>query len=136
MRVVEIIRVDTRGRITLPSSLRDSFSIAEGMHVMLIGDLERHEIRILPFADPEAELVEIQITLIDKLGSLAEVAAVLTKHKIDLLTSQSRTLRRGRTAEWFFIADISNRTIDIDKLCAIISNTDSAEKAVYKRIEQ
>lgn len=136
MRVVEIVRVDNRGRITLPSPFRDTFSIAEGMHVMLIGDLERYEIRILPFADPEAELVEIQLTLIDKPGSLAEVAAILAKHKIDLLTSQSRTLRRGRTAEWFFIADISNRTLDIDKLCTIISETDSAEKAVYKRIEQ
>lgn len=136
MRVVEIVRVDTRGRITLPSSLRDTFSIAEGMQVMLIGDLERYEIRILPFADPEAELVEMQLTLIDKPGSLAEVAAILAEHKIDLLTSQSRTLRRGRTAEWFFIADISNRTKDIDKICAIINKTDSAEKAVYKRIEQ
>ena len=136
MRVVEIVRVDTRGRITLPSSLRDTFSIAEGMQVMLIGDLERYEIRILPFADPEAELIEIQITLIDKPGSLAEVAAILAEYKIDLLTSQSRTLRRGRTAEWFFIADISNRTTNIDKICTIISETNSAEKAVYKRIEQ
>jgi AbrB family looped-hinge helix DNA binding protein len=135
MRVVEIVRVDTRGRITLPLSLRESFGIVEGMHVMLIGDIDKYEIRILPFADPEAELIEIQITMVDKPGSLAEVATILAKHKIDLLTSQSRTLRRGRTAEWFFIADISNRTIDIDELCNIIADTDSAEKAVYRKLE-
>ncbi|NHJ47548.1 MAG: ACT domain-containing protein [Asgard group archaeon] len=135
MRVVEIVRVDTRGRITLPSSLRDSFGVVEGMHVMLIGELDKYEIRILPFADPEAELIEIQITMIDKPGSLAEVAKILADHKIDLLTSQSRTLRRGRTAEWFFIADISNRTLDINELCNIIGDTDSAEKAVYKKIQ-
>lgn len=135
MRVIEIVRVDARGRITMPTSLRETIGIAEGMHVMLIGDLENYEIRILPFADPEADLYELHITLTDKPGSLAEMAAYLAENKIDLLSSQSRTLRRGKSAEWFLIVDISKSRNDLKSICDTISATDAAEKAVFKKFQ-
>ncbi|MHA1461505.1 MAG: ACT domain-containing protein [Candidatus Heimdallarchaeota archaeon] len=135
MRVIEIVRVDARGRITMPTSLRETIGIAEGMHVMLIGDLENYEIRILPFADPEADLYELHITLTDKPGSLAEMAAYLAENKVDLLSSQSRTLRRGKSAEWFLIVDISKSRNDLKSICDTISATDAAEKAVFKKFQ-
>ncbi|MBN1330115.1 MAG: AbrB family transcriptional regulator [Candidatus Heimdallarchaeota archaeon] len=135
MRVVEIVRVDTRGRITMPTSLRETLGIAEGMHVMLIGDLEKHEIRILPFADPEATLVEFQITLTDEPGSLAKIAAILAENRVDLLTSQSRTLRKGRNAEWFVIADVSKCSIDMKMLEQKIVASKSAERVLMKKFE-
>ncbi|MHA1156151.1 MAG: ACT domain-containing protein [Candidatus Heimdallarchaeota archaeon] len=135
MRVIEIVRVDARGRITMPTSLRETIGIAEGMHVMLIGDLENYEIRILPFADPEADLYELHITLTDKPGSLAEMAAYLAENKVDLLSSQSRTLRRGKPAEWFLIVDISKSRNDLKSICDTISATDAAEKAVFKKFQ-
>ena len=135
MRVVEIVRVDTRGRITMPTSLRETIGIAEGMHVMLIGDLEKHEIRVLPFADPEANLYEMHITLTDKIGALAEVATLLVENKIDLLSSQSRTLRRGKSAEWFLIVDISKSSEELKNVCDTIAASDAAEKATYKKFQ-
>ena len=135
MRVVEIVRVDTRGRITMPTSLRETVGISEGMHVMLIGDLEKHEIRVIPFADPEANLYEMHVTLTDKMGALAEVAGILVDYKIDLLSSQSRTLRRGKSAEWFLIVDTSKSTDDLKNICGIISSSDAAENATYKKFQ-
>lgn len=135
MRVVEIVNVDSRGRITMPSSLRETMGIAEGMHVMLIGDLEKREIRILPFADPEADLREIQITLTDKPGSLAKAATILAENNIDLLTSQSRTLRRGRSAEWFVVVDISKGMDDLKNICDKIIDEGAAEKVIFKKFE-
>ena len=135
MRIVEIVKVDTRGRITMPTPLRETLGIAEGMHVMLIGDLEKHEIRILPFADPEASLIELRITLTDEPGSLAKVATILAENKIDLLSSQSRTLRRGRSAEWFVVADISKCSLDLGTLEEKITSTKYAEKIQYKKFE-
>lgn len=133
MRIVEIVRVDSRGRITMTSSLRETLGIAEGMHVMLIGDLDKREIRIVPFADPEAQLYEFHITLTDKPGTLAKAATVLADHNIDLLTSQSRTLRRGKSAEWIVVADVSKCEINLEKLVEKIVESGAAVEVTYKK---
>jgi AbrB family looped-hinge helix DNA binding protein len=107
MRMSEIVRIDSRGRVTMPSSIRDAVRLSEGMYVILIADLDRKEVRIVPFADPEAQLVEFRITFTDVPGALAKAAAVLAREGVDLLSSESRTLRRGESAEWVVIADVS-----------------------------
>ena len=58
MRMTEIVRIDSRGRITMPSHLREAVRLSEGMYVMLIAELDEKEVRIVPFADPEAKLAE------------------------------------------------------------------------------
>jgi len=107
MRMSEIVRIDSRGRVTMPSSIRDAAKLCEGMYVMLIADLDNKEVRIVPFADPEARLVEFRITFKDVPGALARAAAVLAEQEVDLLSTESRTLRRGESAEWFAVADVS-----------------------------
>ena len=107
MRMTEIVRVDSRGRITMPSSIREAIRLSEGMYVMLIADLDKKEVRIAPFADPEAKLVELNITFSDVPGALAKSASILADEGVDLLSSESRTLRRGKSAEWVVVADIS-----------------------------
>jgi AbrB family looped-hinge helix DNA binding protein len=107
MRMTEIVRIDSRGRVTMPSSIRDAVRLSEGMYVILIADLDEKEVRIVPFADPEAKLVEFRITFADVPGTLAKAADVLARQGVDLLSSESRTLRRGESAEWIVIADVS-----------------------------
>jgi len=135
MRIVDVVRVDSRGRITMPSSLRETIGISEGMHVMLVGDLEKREIRIVPFADPEANLYEIQITLTDIPGSLAKAAAIIAESNVDLLTSQSQTLRRGQSAEWYVVADISKAKISLTAIGNKIIDVGAAVKVDYKQFE-
>jgi AbrB family looped-hinge helix DNA binding protein len=105
--MTEIVRIDSRGRITMPSSIREAMRFSEGIYVMLIADLDKKEIRIVPFADPEAKLVELSITFSDIPGALAKSANILADEGVDLLSSESRTLRRGKSAEWIVIADVS-----------------------------
>ena len=107
MRLTELVRMDSKGRIIVPMTYRNSFDLREGMYLMLIADTETHEIKIIPFADPTARLVEIYVQLNDMPGALAKVATVLAEKNVDLLSTQSRTLHRGQTAEWNAIADIS-----------------------------
>jgi len=83
---------------------------------MLIADLDNKEVRIVPFADPEARLVEFRITFLDVPGALARAAAVLAEQGVDLLSSESRTLRRGESAEWFAIADVSKSKCKLEEL--------------------
>ncbi len=129
MRMSEIVRIDARGRTVMPSSIRDALGLREGMYVMLVADLERKDIRIVPFADPEAELVELQITLRDAPGALARVAAVLANNKVDLLSTESRTLKRGESAEWYAIADVSKCECKPDELKSRIKREGGAIEA-------
>ncbi len=107
MRMTEIVRIDSRGRVTMPSPIREAIRLSEGMYVMLIADLDEKEIRITPFADPEAKLVQLRINFSDIPGALAKAANILATEGIDLLSSQSQTLRRGKSAEWVVVADVS-----------------------------
>jgi prephenate dehydratase len=91
----------------MPSSIRDGLGLYEGMYVMLVADLDKREVRIVPFASPEAKLVELRVTFADIPGALAKVADALARQGVDLLSSESRTLQRGESAEWIVIADVS-----------------------------
>jgi len=116
MRMTEIVRIDSRGRVTMPSSIRDAVRLSEGTYVILIADLDEKEVRIVPFADPEAKLVEFRITFADVPGTLAKAADVLARQGVDLLSSESRTLRRGESAEWIVIADVSKCKCELGEL--------------------
>ncbi len=132
MRMTEIVRVDSRGRITMPSSIREAVRLAEGMYVMLIADLDKKEVRITPFADPEAKLVELSITFSDVPGALAKSANILAEQDVDLLSSESRTLRRGKSAEWVVIADISRCKCTLKELEQKIVEEGSAKEVFFR----
>jgi len=116
MRMTEIVRIDSRGRITMPSHLREAVRLSEGMYVMLIAELDEKEVRIVPFADPEAKLVEFRIAFSDMPGALAKAANILAMMGVDLLSSESRTLRRGKSAEWVVVADVSRCKCKLEEL--------------------
>jgi AbrB family looped-hinge helix DNA binding protein len=132
MRMTEIVRIDSRGRVTMPSSIREAVRLSEGMYVMLIADLDQKEIRITPFADPEAKLVELRITFSDIPGALAKAANILATQGIDLLSSQSRTLRRGKSAEWVVMADVSRCKCKLEELEKKIVEEGAAEEVKFR----
>jgi len=132
MRMTEIVRVDSRGRITMPSSIREAIRLSEGMYVMLIADLDKKEIRITPFADPEAKLIELSITFSDAPGALAKAASTLADEGVDLLSSESRTLRRGKSAEWVVVADVSRCKCTLKELEQKIAAEGTAEEVNFR----
>ena len=95
LRMSELIRLDSKGRVLIPQSVREALGFREGMYLMLIADLDRGEVLLTPFADPEARLMEFRIRLTDVPGALARVANVLADANVDLLHTESRTIRRG-----------------------------------------
>jgi AbrB family looped-hinge helix DNA binding protein len=130
--MTEIVRIDSRGRITMPSSIREAIRLSEGMYVMLIADLDKKELRITPFADPEAKLVELSITFNDVPGALANAARILANQGVDLLSSESRTLRRGKSAEWVVTADVSRCKCSLNDLEQKIIAEGTAEKVLFR----
>jgi AbrB family looped-hinge helix DNA binding protein len=134
VRVSEIVRIDSRGRVTLPSALRESIGLSEGMYVMLIAEIEEKQVRIIPFADPEAKLVEFHLAIRDAPGALAKAASVLAENNVDLLSTTSRTLKRGELAEWIVVADISKCKCKLMELREKILDRKAAEKIEIKEI--
>jgi AbrB family looped-hinge helix DNA binding protein len=132
MRMSEIVRIDSRGRVTMPSSIRDAVRLSEGMYVILIANLDKKEVRIIPFADPEAQLVEFRITFADVPGALAKAADILARQGVDLLSSESRTLRRGESAEWVVVADVSTCKCKLDELERKVVEEGAAKEVKFR----
>ena len=112
MRMSEIVRIDSRGRVTMPSSIRDAVRVSEGMYVILIADLDKKEVRIVPFADPEAKLVEFRITFADVPGALAKAADVLAnRESICYLANpelcEEENLRNGLLSPMFLSVSVN-----------------------------
>ena len=132
MRRTEIVRIDSRGRVTMPSSIRDAVRLSEGMYVILVADLDKREVRIVPFADPEAKLVEFQVSFADIPGALAKAADAIAKQGVDLLSSESRTLRRGESAEWIVIADVSRCKCKLKELEQKVVESGAAKEVKFR----
>ncbi|MEM3546136.1 MAG: ACT domain-containing protein [Candidatus Bathyarchaeia archaeon] len=135
MRIASIQKIDAKGRISIPVKVREALGLKDGMRVLLIADVEERKIAINPFADPEAKLVEFRISLNDVPGALAKAASILANNGIDLLFSESRTLRRGESAEWIAIADYSKCFKPLDKLGEELISEKCVKAVEYKPLD-
>jgi prephenate dehydratase len=116
----------------MPSTIRDAVRLSEGMYVILVADLDKREVRIVPFADPEAKLVEFRVSFADIPGALAKAADALAKQGVDLLSSESRTLRRGESAEWIVIADVSRCKCKLKELEQKVVEAGAAKEVKFR----
>lgn len=134
MEISGIVKVDSRGRILIPSTVRAGVGLAKGMYVMIHADTERREIKVVPLAGPKAKLVSFRMVISDVPGALAKVASIMAKHGVDLLASQSRTLERGRTAEWAAVGDVSGCKISLKSLKEALEEEGSAANVKLERL--
>ncbi|AEM39590.1 transcriptional regulator, AbrB family [Pyrolobus fumarii 1A] len=107
MKITEIVRVDSKGRITIPMVVRDALNIVEGMHLILVADPDKREIVLSPIFAPVAHVYEIYLELRDTPGALAKVSEELAKMGVDQLTTQCAAVKRGEYAECVIVADFS-----------------------------
>lgn len=128
--MTELVQVDTKGRITVPKSIREAVGVTEGMYVLLIVDVDSRQMTVVPFADPSARLVQFKMSIADIPGSLAKAAKILADSKVDLLATESRTLQRGKSAEWLVIADVSRCTYPLSKIKEKILKEGAAKSLV------
>ncbi len=106
MRRVEILKVDGKGRITIPRNVREVLGIEGGSHVVMVADLDKGEIIILPGATKEGTVVELSLVFKDKPGSLAKIAEKMSQLGINQLSTNCKTIKKGEKAECMIIAEI------------------------------
>jgi AbrB family looped-hinge helix DNA binding protein len=98
MAMKEVSSLDGKGRVLIPSGMRDALNITEGEKIVLELDLAGRAIRIEPAY--ERKLLVIHIVLGDRPGALASAATVLADLGVDLVATRSHSTRRGEAAVW------------------------------------
>ncbi len=115
-------------------NFRQIFGLKEGMYVQLNANLDEKELQIIPFADPNARLMEFRITLTDKPGALAQAAQVLAEANVNLLSTESRTTKKDENAEWIAVGDVSKINVDLDTLRKSLSRSDKIRGAILRQL--
>lgn len=92
----EISKIDEKGRLLVPSGVRKVLGLDSGMEVLV--SVEGRTAVLSPIFDKK--VYELRIIMGDSPGSLAKIAAFLSKEGFDIIMSESRSLERERKAEW------------------------------------
>jgi AbrB family looped-hinge helix DNA binding protein len=91
-----ISNLDEKGRVVIPQSIRETLGLAIGEKLIISSD--SNSIIIEPAH--ESKLLELQIGLSDSVGSLAKASSVLAQLGVDLVSTSSRSSKRGELAIW------------------------------------
>ncbi|MEM1927268.1 MAG: AbrB family DNA-binding protein [Acidilobaceae archaeon] len=124
-KLSEIVKVDPKGRLTIPQSVREALGIEPGMHIVMVADLEKREIELTPLSAPPEKLYEIELRLLDKPGALAAVADVLARVNADQLITRCTTIVRGEEAECTMVVDFSKSTVTPEDLRTYLNALES-----------
>ncbi|MBM3303793.1 MAG: ACT domain-containing protein [Candidatus Aenigmarchaeota archaeon] len=114
MRNSNITRVDSKGRILIPIHIRKMLGADDGTEIIIIPEHDRSQVRMLPLV--REKTAEIRILMNDVPGSLAHIADSLAAHNVNIIMSESRTIQKGKLAEWDVIIDTSEANGSTEKL--------------------
>ena len=65
-RITGLVKVDSKGRITIPQTMRENLGIEPGMLVALLADSDKKEIVISPILSENAKVLELSIDMVDR----------------------------------------------------------------------
>lgn len=116
MSVEETVKVDSKGRITIPAAIRELFNIREGMYLLMIADRNSREIKLAPLPIA-AQLLKLRLIIEDRTGVLAEITRFLASRNIDIVSTKCVVLKREELGECEMIVDVSRSgLIDISAI--------------------
>ena len=131
-----IIKLDTRGRLVIPNEFRETLDLKEGDNVLLSLDPKNNTISISPIYGEKDYLIKMEIRFGDKPGSLAKIADLLAKLKVDLLMTESKSFERGAKARWDIIAYISKSNLSTQEIGNELLDSGFVEDASIKQISR
>ncbi len=136
MRTTNIVRVDSKGRITIPLFIREAMDIEEGRFLVLIADLEKKELILTPVSSEKGVVYEISVEMLDKPGALAEFSIIIKNIGLDILASRCSTLQRGKIGECTVIAEPISGELSVEEIEKELRSHDLIYLARVKRLER
>ena len=129
-----IVRLDTRGRLVIPTEFRETLDLKEGDEVLMSLDATTNTLVISPIYGSADNLVKIEIEFDDKPGSLAKLAETLAKINIDLVMTKSKSCQRGKKARWNIVADIAKCPYGPNEIKKTLLHNHSVESVSITKI--
>ena len=134
-RMTALVKVDSKGRVTIPQPIREALGIESGMYVVILADIDKGEIVLSPVANRGEKVYTFEIEFKDVAGSLARVASVFAKHKADIVTSKCASIIRGETAGCTIVADFSNADATPEEVARELEQMDIVNVVKYRVFE-
>jgi len=134
-RLTGLVKVDSKGRITIPQTIRESLGIEAGMLVAMLADTEKKEIIVSPIMAENAKVVQIEVTMQDRPGALAKVTSKLSELKVDIIANRCTSITRREEGECTFIVDISQSTTDVEGIRKALEGLDVVTQVMIRQFE-
>ncbi len=129
----EFVKVDSKGRITIPTTLRLALGIKEGMIVMLVADTKKKTITIVPFRTEENQkVVKLTAVIRDKPGALVNMLLKVREMMPDFDATSTNCLSiiRGEIARCEIYATVHSKTLDALNLERFLSSIKELEDVI------
>ncbi|MCG2896831.1 MAG: ACT domain-containing protein [Acidilobus sp.] len=134
-RLTGLVKVDSKGRITIPQTIRESLGIEAGMLVAMLADTEKKEIIVSPIMAENAKVVQIEVTMQDRPGALARVTSKLSELKVDIIANRCTSITRREEGECTFIVDISQSSTDVEGIRKALEGLDVVTQVMIRQFE-
>jgi len=134
-RLTGLVKVDSKGRITIPQTIRESLGIEAGMLVAMLADTEKKEIIVSPIMAENAKVVQIEVTMQDRPGALAKVTSKLSELKVDIIANRCTSITRREEGECTFIVDISQSSTDVEGVRKALESLDVVTQVMIRQFE-
>ncbi len=134
-KLTGLVKVDSKGRITIPQTIRESLGIEAGMLVAMLADAEKKEIIVSPILAENAKVVQIEVTMQDRPGALAKVTSKLSELRIDIVANKCTSITRKEEGECVFIVDMSQATTDVEGVRRALESLDVVTQVMIRQFE-
>jgi len=134
-RLTGLVKVDSKGRITIPQTIRESLGIEAGMLVAMLADTEKKEIIVSPIMAENAKVIQIEVTMQDRPGALAKVTSKLSELKVDIIANRCTSITRREEGECTFIVDISQSSTDVEGVRKALESLDVVTQVMIRQFE-
>jgi AbrB family looped-hinge helix DNA binding protein len=113
MKLTSVVKIDPKGRVTIPLYMREALDVHEGKYLVIIADIDKKEIVLTPISGEAENLYEIRVELQDRPGALAEFSRILGEMKLDVLISRCSTVKRGEIGECSAVVEPLDKNVDM-----------------------
>lgn len=98
-----LAKLDTKGRILIPSRMRKKMCITPDTELVLMPERDWKGIRMMPISNKDA--AKCTVLLSNSPADLSSVMEVLSTLNVEVVMSESKNYLGNGTSEWTFILD-------------------------------